>query len=92
MGPADLAPVLGMLQGIDTSPRRIGMRFLGMSGEEADARVPAWAWTVGALALGVTAGVILAPKLKLATNSLKGLAGKARQLASNERKVFGRYG
>jgi hypothetical protein len=81
-----------MLQGIDTSPKRIGMRFLGMSGEEANATIPAWAWTVGALALGVTAGVLLAPKIEMATNRLSSLTGKARQIASKDRKVFGRYG
>ncbi len=83
--------MLGMLQSIDSTPRRIGMRFLGMSGDEAEAQIPTWAWAVGALALGVTTGVMMAPKLRLAKNSLKSAIGSG-QLANKARKVFGRFG
>jgi hypothetical protein len=84
--------MLGVLSSIDNSPQRIGMRFLGMSGDEADRGIPSWSLAVAALALGVTAGVMLGPKLQMARNSLNRLTGRSSGTASSNRKVFGRYG
>jgi hypothetical protein len=91
MDPSTVLPLLGMVRDIDPNPRRLAGRFLGLSGEEADAGIPTWAWAAGALLVGVALGVVVAPHASMARNSLKNIAGKARQVASGDRKVFGRY-
>ena len=91
MGPAELLPLLGLAKQIDSSPKRIASRFIGMSGEEVDVGIPGWAWGVAAAGIGVVAGIIIAPKLKMTQNSIKKIGKKARKFASRKRAVFGRF-
>lgn len=91
LGPAEVLPLLGMVRNIDSTPKLIAGRFLGLSGDEVKVGIPSWALVVGALGLGIAAGVVLAPKVEMAKNSLKVIGRQAKSLASNKRQVFGRY-
>jgi predicted transcriptional regulator with HTH domain len=58
--------VLGALNGLGAlqNPRGTALTFLGLSESEQQAGVPAWAWCVVVLGVGVYVGVKIAPRLK----------------------------
>ena len=58
--------VVGALNGLGAlqNPAGTVVSFFGLSGSEQKAGVPAWAWCLAVLGVGVYAGVHLAPKLK----------------------------
>ena len=58
--------VVGALNGLGAlqNPGGTVVSFLGLSGDEQSAGVPAWGWCLAVLGIGVYVGVQVAPKLK----------------------------
>jgi hypothetical protein len=59
IAPDDLYRVAGTLLRQEPHPLALAGRLIGMSGEEARAGAPAWAWTVAAFVVGAGAGVAI---------------------------------
>lgn len=55
---SDLSVAAEMAHKVDPNPIRLAGRFLGLSGDEARAGVPAWGWCALALGVGFLGGVV----------------------------------
>jgi len=54
---ADIGAAAQMAQKVDPNPLRLAGRFIGMSGDESGAKIPAWGWVTVGLGLGFLGGV-----------------------------------
>ena len=62
--PSDLQRLAVAARAIDGNPLRVAGRMAGLGDSELEAGIPAWAWVVVALGVGVAAGYMLRPKLR----------------------------
>lgn len=59
VSPDDLTRVAGTVLSREPDPVALAGRLLGMSGAEARAGAPPWAWAAGAFVAGVGLGALL---------------------------------